>query len=230
MFFFEYNGHTTTEYGVAVTTRPNVPVATPRGEYVQVAGRNGSLLVTDDTFENIEIDVELNFVRAEKYWWNTQRILKNWITGSGTLKFSDDSDWFYKVKQAMITDTQRRTRMGNELVAHFICEPFQYHVSGQATMSLDEVKLNPYYEAHPVYAITGTGDFSLVVNSKEVSGTIDRPIVIDTDLLVAYDNDMKSVNNLLIGDYENLWLDSGENDLSITSGFTCLVKPNWRTL
>lgn len=231
MFYFEYNGHNTTEYGVAVTTRPNIPVATPRGEYVEVAGRSGSLLVTDGTYENIEIEVEINFVRDEKYWWNTQRIIKNWLKGSGKLKFSDDDDWYYRVKQAYISDNQRKAKIGNELIANFICEPFQYRADGQQYFDVDEVKLNPYYEAQPTYKITGSGTFVLEINDEAVVGIdVDGVTIIDTEMMNAFDENGNLINNKMMGNYEDLWLKNGQNRIAINDDFTLQVKPNWRTL
>ena len=38
------------------------------------------------------------------------------------------------------------------------------------------------------------------------------------------------MNTSVSGDYEELYLKPGENEISITQGFTLTVIPNWRRL
>lgn len=230
MYSIEYNGKTNQEYGVAVTNRPNIPTPKPTGDFVNVAGRDGSLYVWDGTYDDITISVSMNYVRAEKYWQNTYRTVKNWIKGSGTLKMSDDPNWFYKVKQAVINSSNRRKKIGNDIVAEFTCDPFQYLDGGQYPLTLSEALINPFHVAHPVYYISGTGDFILSVNNNEVSGNVNGIVTIDTELLLAYNQDSENVNNELTGDYEGLYLIEGTNDITITDGLNLTVQPNWRSI
>lgn len=226
MFEIIYNGTRATILGVAVTKRPNVPAPKPRGEFVEIAGRDGSLLVTDGTFEDIQIPVELNFVRAPKWWWEQYRRVKNWITGSGKLQMSDDPGWFYKVKQASLSGEERLVKVGGKVTAVFICDPFQYAEGGQFFLQPEEVTLNPYAISRPEYEISATGSWELTVNGHSATGT--GATIIDTDRMLAY-YENRTRNNTVSCEYENFYLIPGVNEIELTGG-TLRVKPNWRSL
>lgn len=232
MFDIEYKGILSTTKGVAVTRRPNIPAPRQRGEFVEVAGRDGTLFVTDETFEDIDIPVPLNYVRAAKYWMETYRDVKNWISGSGKLKMGDDPEWFYKCKNAYIANPKRVVRMGATIDAHFICDPFQYNEGGQHFLEVEEVLLNPYALAKPTYKIEGNGSCYLTVNSHAGEVEIEGNIIIDTDRLVAYTEAGEIKNKAFVygADYEKWWLKPGQNYIEVDEGFNLTVKPNWRSL
>lgn len=236
MYWIEFNGKTNTELGVMVSTRPSVPPPSPRGEYVQIAGRDGSLLVNDvlygtkDTsYENIQIDVEMNYVRQPHKVAETFRAVKSWIKGGGKLKLSDDVSVFYKVKGASITDNSRRTKFGSDIVASFICDPYTYMDSGTEPIAAGTFN-NPFDTSHPIYKITGEGVCTLTVNGKSIRANVGQNLTIDTDLFLAYRSDGALRNTALTGDYNDLWLPNGSNTVSITSGFSLSIIPNWRML
>ena len=63
-----------------------------------------------------------------------------------------------------------------------------------------------------------------------MQATVNGKMTIDTDLMIAYNADGVNQNNLLTGDYEDLYLQEGTNAISLTSGFSVSVIPNWRVL
>lgn len=230
MFYMTFNGQSTNEYGVKVTTRPNIPAPIMRGEYIDIAGRDGSLFQTDGTYENIEIDVALNFLRTQNSVGDLFRRVKAWINGAGILRFSDDTDIFYKVKYSGISSATRRSRYGEDLIATFICEPYQYYNAGTAEITPGGALLNPGFTAHPIYKITGSGTATLTVNGNTFTAVIAQNIVIDTDLMVSYREGGALVNSDVTGDYDDLYLKPGENTISLSNGFSLSVIPNYRSL
>ncbi len=229
MFYIDYNGHTNHEYGMAVTTRPSIPAPVPRGEYVQIAGRDGSLLVTDGTYENITISVPMNFARPPVKLGESFRSAKNWIKGGGTLKMSDDFDVFYKVKAAALTKASRKGKLGMEFLADFVCDPYTYMDSGLVPIQPGNI-YNPFDVSHPVYTILGEGMCTLTVNGNSITANVGQNLTIDTDLFLAYRQDGTLQNSAVTGDYDLLWLQEGENTVTVNSGFSCSIVPNWRTL
>lgn len=236
MYWIDFNGKTNTELGVMVTTRPSVPAPVPRGEYVQIAGRDGSLLVNDvlygtkeTSYENIQIDVEMNYVRQPHKVGETFRAVKSWLRGGGVLVLSDDKEVFYKVKACSVTDNSRRAKVGSDIVASFICDPYTYMGSGTQPISAGNI-YNPFDASHPLYQITGEGMCTLTVNGKKVTANVGQNLTIDTDLFLAYRTDGTMQNSALTGDYNDLWLLNGDNTVSITSGFNLTIIPNWRVL
>lgn len=230
MFEIKFNGKTNHEMGIMVTTRPSIPSPVARGEYVDIAGRDGSLLVTDGTYENIEITVSMNFVRPPHQWMKTYREAKAWIQSGGILKMSDDEEVFYKVKACGISSSDRSAKEGGHIDATFVCEPFSYFDSGLVPIPPSSQINNPFMESHPIYKITGNGGGTITVNGKTMSVTVGQNLTIDTDLMLAYREDGELVNASVSGDYRDLWMPSGMNSASITSGLSMVIIPNWRTL
>jgi len=225
-----FNGIRTKEKGIAVTTRPQIPTPQKRVQFVEVAGMDGSLKVSDGTYEDIRLDVSLNFVRSPKWWHETAREVRNWLTGSGILRLDNLYGWHYRVKEASCSGIDNINKMGGQFTAQFICEPFQYHDGGDSFLSVDECLINPYYLCKPVYRIEGSGQKTLTVNGKtwtiNVTGT---HININTEKKLVYNDSMVNLRPSTSGEYEDLFLPNGVNTISISSG-TLKIMPNWRSL
>ena len=112
----------------------------------------------------------------------------------------------------------------------FICSPFEYIAEGKEFRSPKDVYFNPYDLSHPEYKITGEGICTLTVNGKTMKANIGQNLTINTDLMLAYREDGSIMNTSVTGDYEDLYLKPGENSISVSSGFSLTVKPNWRCI
>ena len=82
----------------------------------------------------------------------------------------------------------------------------------------------------PIYKITGNGPCTLTVNGKTMTATVTDNISIDTERMITYDSSGNLKNTSVSGNYEDLYLQPGENTVTVSSGFTCTVIPNWRCL
>lgn len=248
MFDMIFNGKSTREMAVAVTTRPSIPAPQMRGEWVDLGGVDGSLLLTDGTYENIEISVPLNYVCPRDKVGLQYRRLKSWIRGAGELSFTDDHEVYYRVKAAGIAEYERRSRIGAELQAVFVCDPYAYYKSGKypiiktfaANNTADSLYIeNRYDEARPIYSVNGSlmanASFTLTVNGNSVSFLRDR-LTIDTQRMAVYsdtDTPPGLLNNVADGDLDGLVLAPGTNQIKITGNsvdLTLELIPNWRSL
>lgn len=229
-FDLEYNGKSAWDYGVAIATRPDIPAPQMRGSYVQIAGRDGELFETDGTYDNIEIEVEMNYVRAPQLAGATFRKIKNWIRGSGKLTFADDEEVFYLVKNASVTKHERRTKFGADLEATFVCDPFTYFWSGSHFQHIEQCLLNPYYDAEPVYQVTGTGECQLTVNGNTMIFEVAGSATIDIPRKMAYRGGVNLTPTVRGANYEDMVLKSGENSIAVNSNFSLMIQPNWRAL
>lgn len=243
MFDMIYNGRTCREMAVAVTTRPSIPAPQMRGEWVDV-GADGSLLVTDGTYDNIEIEVQLNFVCPRDKVGAQYRRLKAWIQGQGELSFTDDLDVYYRVKAAGVSDFSRRTKRGADVSVLFICDPYTYFREGKnpvvnsytnRTISL----FNPGAVAKPLYHIYGGADYlpaGIKVNDGEWFYLYTATdIYLDTERMMVYSGDGESLNASTKGDLATLWLPHGSNNIGVQAagaGAAAKVEitPRWRTL
>ena len=232
MYWMDFNGHRNIDFDVQVVQRPNIPQAKKRVTYVEIAGRDGTLTQTDDTYEDIDIKVPLNFLsNINEHFMDKTRALKNWLTGSGELKFSDDIDVFYKVKNVYIDeDIERVLRRAGFFTALFTCDPYTYYESGRVPSTIEECRINPYRFSKPVYHIVGEGNCRLTVNGTHFDANIGQNLIIDTDMSLIYRENGQIQNTIARCYYPDFYLKPGENDISITEGFELRIKPNWRSL
>lgn len=86
---------------------------------------------------------------------------------------------------------------------------------------------NPWSESHPIFKISGEGVCKITVNGKEVSANVGQNLLINTNLMQTYREDGALNNTAITGDYENLYLQEGLNEISVSSGFAAEVIPKW---
>ena len=228
MYDIIYNNQSGFELGMLAVARPGIPAPEPRYDYYEIPGRDGILLPEDIPYNNIEINIDFNFMAQDpERWGEMLRKAKKWIRGSGELKFYDDPDVFYRVDLASITSVERTSRRIGNFTAVFSCEPWTYRTEGQRELSVEEVLNNSYDVSHPLYHIKSSGSWTLTVNGHEFSGS--KETYVETDLQIAYNKNQKIVNSTTIGDFTEFYLQEGENTISIEGG-TLTVKPRWRQL
>lgn len=233
MFSITYNGKNSNDIGVYVIKRPNIPSPELRYEETTIAGRDGTLITTDETYNNIEIPIPLNYMTKKTEWASMHRLVKAWLlsrNGDRFLEFSDDGSFFYKVKNVTIGINERTSMRIGVITPVFLCDPFQYLKTGLNKYDISEVLINPYFKSKPVYYITGNGTCTLNINGNTIVAEVEDNLVIDCELLMAYKEDGVLKNTAITGDYEQMNLLEGKNEISISEGFHCKIRPNWRCL
>lgn len=227
---FKFNGETSIGHNVYVEHRPNMPSGRENMEYVQIVGRDTSLVLRNGEWEDIEISVDCAY-KTDKDLWNEKAWeVRRWLRGAGTLTFFDSVETFWKVKDINIKEFTRSIKKYATFRVDFTCDPFEYLRSGKEEMDIKDVKYNPYDISRPVYLITGNGSCILKVNGKTMKATVGQNLTIDTDRMIAYREDGIMMNTSVSGDYEDLYLNPGDNNIGITSGFSLKIIPNWRRL
>ena len=232
MFTLDFNGHTNHDFMVEIKQRPDIPVPKKRVEYIVIPGKDGTLTRTDDTYEDIPIEVEMNYIT--KYgtdFPDVTRKIKRWLTGSGILKFSDDNLFFHKVKNVEISNPISRVlKRAGFFKALFTCDPYMYYEPGNRFMTVTEASFNPLMPCQPIYKITGEGYTTLTVNGNQAGVNVSGALIIDTSLSIMYRDDGTFQNTLTRINYRDFFGNEGKNTISISNGMRLEVKPNWRTL
>ena len=226
MYNMLWNGVSCLEKGVLVVRRPNIPA--PQTDVIEYAipGRDGIIQSKIKRLEPLDFEVELNFMTEPDNFGEQFRRLKHWFSGSGTLAFSDDLDWFYKVYRVDITESERLSRKIGTCTATFRCDPYVYMAAGDRFLSIEDCIYNTYDVCHPLYHVTASGAWTLTVNGHEFTGT--GAALIDTDSMTAYDNNGNVINTSTVGDFADFYLLEGTNTIGISGG-TLEVKPRWRS-
>lgn len=219
----EYNRETATSHGVVLYDYAHISGGEKVYDTYSIPGAIGEAVSEDKYKENLSI--ECVFSVASPMFMPKMRDLKSWLTGTGHLIISDDPGVFYKVWKINYGDISREIRKFGTFSVSFVCTPYLFTREGQ--METEDLSWNPGDTARPIYKIKGNGTATLTVNGKEMKATVNGDITIDTERMIAYNASGASQNTALSGDYEDLFLQKGENSVSITSGFTLSAIPQW---
>lgn len=227
----EYGGMTERENGLFVVRRPDIPSPQRRVETVTTPRTDGDMYIYDGAVEDVELEIEFNFIGSPNEWAERFRSARRWLLNSSStdLILGDDRLFMYKVKMVTIDTAERVCYEIGKFATTFTCEGYQYLIEGAKQHDISDVLMNEYDEAHPVYYITGEGVATLTVNGNSMTANVGQNIVIDTERKICYKGSTLA-NTDVSGYYEDLYLVPGANTISITSGFTLKVQPNWRSI
>ena len=228
----EFNDVLGSSMKIFATNYPSIPAAVEKVNETEIPGRDGALHLRTGTFEQTEIPIEFNYIGKEELWNERWREAKKWLSATNAeLRFGDDAEHFYKISKVVLEANQRVSRRIGKFVAKFITKDgLSYMTSGKQQVDHAEVNFNPGIISKPIYIISGEGLCVLTVNGKSMKVNVSDNIVINTELMISYRLDGVSQNIMVSGNYEELYLQEGKNDISITDGFTCKIIPNWRCL
>lgn len=232
-FHIFYNGESCKDVGLSVISRPTIPVPEREYDTIKVEGRDGELHRDKKTYKDIEIPISFNFVsKTPDVWAQDLRKVKKWLYSGkdNRLILSDDPEYYYKVKKAVMSDTERKAKRKGKFEIVFTCESYMYRIDGQDEKEIGEYLYNPYMESQPVYKIYGNGEITLEVNGNQVTAVVTEQLNIDTKLEICYNAANEISNAALTGKYEGLYLQEGDNNFKYTEGFSVVLVPNWREL
>ena len=218
----EYNNETGKGHGVILYDYAQFSGAEKSYQISAVGGRLGELVGVDDYKSNLVIQCTFGIISPQ--FMSHVTVLKRWLKGTGTLIISDHQNVFYKVWKVDYGDIERELRKFGQFTVSFTCTPYQFEKDGLIPVS--DIDYNPYDLCRPIYTITGTGAFTLTVNGNEMTGTVNGSITIDTERMVSYNADGVSQNNVVTGNYEELYIPHGDVSVSVSGG-TLSIIPQW---
>lgn len=223
------NGTSCNSMGILCVKRPDFPAPQKRYNELEILGRDGKLYQDTGLYEDVDIPIEFNYMDQVQNWGERWREAKSFFLGAKTLKLSDDSAVFWKVKKVYLSDNQRNSNRIGRFSVNFVLDPYTYLESGNGLYTAAQITENIYELSKPDYLIEGEGVCTLTVNGNEMTANVGQNLTIDTYREVSYRTDSGANNNIAVsGDYEGLFLPTGSVEISITSGFELKIRPNWR--
>lgn len=227
----EYAGELAEDYDIYIIERPDVPVPEIDREQITIPGRDGDLYMSDKTVKDIQIHINMNFMTEPDRWGEKFREAKAWLLGNqtGILRLSDDQEWFYRVKKVSIGTSERTCKEIGKFQAVFVCSGYTYREDGATSHTIEDVKRNNWEKCQPIYVIKGDANCTLTVNGKPFKVNVGQKCRIDTERQLTYRDDGQLANADVKGDYEDLYLQGGENTIEITPGVALEIIPNWRS-
>lgn len=218
---------------IVVTKRPSIPAPEPDYTDIQVGGVSGNYVEFDGTYRDITVSIEFNYITNPNNWHQVWRDVKSWLLTGGmhVLQFSDDIGFYRVVKKITLDTNEREFIETASFTANFTFAPYEYSVEGKQLYTAEQCAINPYnFYSCPTYYITGEGMCTLTVNGNPMTANVGQNLTINTRLQLAYRTDGTAQNTDVTGNYDDLYLNPGENEISITDGFDLLIQPNWRCL
>lgn len=231
MYYFMLDGETSFQNGIVVTKRPDFPSPEINYNVYDIPGRDGQLYEDLGTYNDIEIEIECNYISNPNLWHSRWREIKKWLLKKHDfLSLSDDNEYCYRIKKIELGTNEREVIVSGSFIITFTLEGYVYLKSGQIEYLYSTVLFNSYEKTMPKYIITGEGNCTLTVNGTECTCNVGQNLIIDTYLRLSYREDGTLQNTSINADYEDLLLLEGNNDISITNDFDLKIVPNWRCL
>lgn len=225
-----YQG-TSLDYGIRFLEFPIFKYGEENIKNVEIPGKQGTLSIHTRTYSDTIITNVLEFESSSLAEYNVKlQGIKDWLYKTKKVKYTDAEDFFYIVKEVEISEIKRIYGYFGNIKVLFRCDPMAYFECGCYEKSLSESFFNPGIFSQPIYQISGEGMCTITVNGKEMTANISDNLTIDTELMIAYREDRTLTNTAVSGNYEDLYLQEGENTITVTDGFECKVIPRWRCL
>ena len=220
-------------FGVRVIdSYPVIQNGSPSYTQTSIPGRRGTLTESDGTYSDtiIFMDCDITLIDEVSVDLQYQRFI-TLLMQSKKLILEGMETRYFQIKKVEVSDYERYSDISIEFSLTFTCDPGVYLLSGDFFESVSNNQIiNIYSMCEPVYRIEGTGSCTLTINDKELKCNVDGTIYIDTEKQEVVLESGQLSNTLATGDFDDLYLKTGINSVSITPGFALKVKPRWRWL
>lgn len=226
--FFIINNECSLDHGVVVKELPSITIPKKRVEEVTVLGRDGTLTVSDETYEPT--------TKTCKVYYNGENP-DELITflQDGKVIFSNFPDRFYNmqiVSEIPIDEIFKNNEYGDwyEFSINFRCQPFGYSIDNEEIIiTQKDTSIYNYAskESYPIITVFGDGDINLLIDEQQVTlKGVEDYITIDSTKLRSY-KDLENQNYKKVGKFP--FLKTGENNISWDGSITKIViLPNFR--
>lgn len=224
------NNQNTKNLGFALVGRPSIASADKKYETTEVEGRDGSL-TRFLGYEDLKFSLNFNILFQDDIKQKLREI-KGVLASADTLSFDDSPNFYYKIKQAQISETESVIKASGVFSVDFVAEPFEYQKTSSTAYTTKPISLTNQTTttALPLIKVTGTGTVVLSVNGTGITLTgLTSSIVLDSELQEAYTGLTTNMNSNMNGNFPVLKI--GSNSISWTGTVTKVeIDPRWRWL
>lgn len=201
--YIEFDGHRSTEFGMTIEELPTSSHAERRGDLYQIAGRNGSFVREDGTYENYEQAYAFNLrnISSPRDSYQSARDVALWLLGStGFCRLEDsyEPEFYRMARYAGPLDVESVLRRYGRGTMVFDCQPERFLKSGEtAITALEDVHslehetyelINPTgMVARPLIRVTGYGGVHFAVHPEGAAPLVIRTAVGTTRTVINID-------------------------------------------
>ena len=205
------------------------PISKPlvRTQVEEIDGRSGDI-VTPLGYSAYDKVITIGLT----YNYNIDEIIE-YFNSSGVVVFSNEPDKYYKYAIYEQIDFEKLIRFKTAEVTLHV-QPFKFSLLEQPqTFSISEspATLSVYNAgniyARPIITITATGSVTFALNGSDILviefGETAQTIIINCEELNAYDEQNILLNRLVTGNYDNIKLNKGSNEIGLTGNVSSLT-------
>lgn len=205
------------------------PISKPqvRTQVETIDGRSGDI-VTPLGYNAYDKPIKIGLT----YNYNINDVIE-YFNSSGLVTFSNEPDKVYQYAIYEQIDFERLIRFKTaEVVLHV--QPFKFSVSeqprtfviSQSPATVTITNLGNIY-ARPIMSITATGSVTFALNGSDILsidfGDTAQTIIIDCEAMNAYNSQNILLNRLVTGNYDNIKLIKGSNEIVLTGNVTAFT-------
>lgn len=214
--------------GLLIQTLPPISKPKMRTAIEEIDGRDGDIV---ELLGYAAYDKAITIGLKGDY--NVDDVIEYFNT-SGKITFSNEIDKYYKFAIYDTIDFNKLIRFKTANINIHV-QPFKYSVDEGAiklTSASDiTVKNTGNIYSKPTYTITGKGSINIYKGNAQVLSialsSAGETIIIDVEEMNATDGQGNYLNRQVTGDYNNLALAVGVNNLKITGDVTSVIIENY---
>lgn len=231
---FVFGGKSSREYGLYISGSGVFGAPERDVEKVEIAGRNGDLILDNGRFKNITVGYPAYIHRR---FADYAAAARDWLMGSTEYQRLEDSYYpeFFRLGRFVgpLDFDVRFANSGGETNLYFDCKPQRFLKSGEFPVVITgstTIRNPTSFPALPLIMVYGDGDGSITVNDQTVTVTdLDGSVVIDCDLQDAYSGEVNKNDTISLTDFPTL--PPGASEISLSGGIAKLeIIPRWWTL
>ena len=213
--------------GLYISKLPAISKPLIRTSSEEIDGRDGDI-VTKLGYSAYDKELEIGLFGS----YNINEII-NFFNQDGIVTFSNEPDKYYKFQILENIDFEELQRFKTAVVK-FHCQPFKFSTveENRTFNSSFFITNNGNIYSKPIITITGSGTINLSLNDESVLvinlDANGETIEFDLEKLEAYNPSTKVLSNRKVtGNYENLYLKVGKNEISWTGTVTQVRVKNY---
>lgn len=238
---FSFNGFKLSELGAVIRQRPTHIISLPSLDFIEKPFKSGDEIINYGRYKNLSYKIPIRALPSfcDLTLEEFTKKLSEWLVTEnyGIYRDTYNNGYFRYGIVSEISEVISVESDVYECEITFNFQPFLYSDEGQNLLTylstnnlINLTLINPEtVPSEPTLKITGSGNFVMAVNGKNIYLTgVENYIIIDKKREDVYDANGSC--NGKINAVELPFLTAGENTISITGGsaFTVEITPNWR--
>ncbi len=236
-----WNGRSSDSVGLVVETFPNYTIAERDYETEHVPGRNGDLLIDNESYMNVPAEYEIAFGSLEKNHSEMAAAVSEWLhSASGYARLEDSySPMYYRIAyyQDELDIENILNHLGRATIT-FSCMPQRFLKTGDNMVTFTaagKIRNPTRFPSKPVITVYGSDSGVLTVNGKSITiESISGSTVLDSELGEAYSGNVSKNAFIKWGVNEDHVFPefvAGLNDISFSGKITKVeVIPKWHII